>query len=82
MPRVVVTDKAVYFDGKELPWLIAKDGVSFQPGGWDDVNRLTIEFLVDDTSFETSWETKHEERWSNLRFKIALGYHRELGRFT
>jgi hypothetical protein len=72
VPDVLVTDRAVYFDGKELPWLIAKDGVSFKPGGSDDISTITIEFFVETAKFELSWETKHAERWRHLRLKVAL----------
>lgn len=51
MPNVLVTDKAVYFDGLELPWYIAENGISFKPGGRDAINRLTVEFFVNSATF-------------------------------
>jgi len=76
---VVVTDKAVLFDGIELPAYIAQGGISFKPGGWDDVNRLTVEFLVGPVVFtdptveaEVVSEdyNESERRWNTLAFWI------------
>ncbi|AMS01033.1 hypothetical protein SEA_ARCHERNM_39 [Mycobacterium phage ArcherNM] len=72
-PEVLVTDKAVYFDGWELPWFIAKDGISFTPGGSDDINRLTVEFFVGTTTFRDAWQTTHEEEWHWLGRLLELG---------
>ncbi|AMB18530.1 hypothetical protein KIY81_gp52 [Mycobacterium phage Bugsy] len=74
-PHALVTEKAVYFDGYELPWYISQDGVSFEPGGHDNFNRLRIEFLVESATFrEQSWEDGHLARWMNLRLQIADDY--------
>jgi hypothetical protein len=75
-PEVLVTDRAVYFDGQELPWYIAKDGVSFKPGGSDDINRLTVEFLVSTTTFaeDLKWEMDHGRRWARLERVVAFKY--------
>ena len=82
-PEVVVADKAVFFDGQELPWYIAQDGISFTPGGHDDINRLTVEFLVSSVTFDDPWETKHRSEWfwlgRLLKLNTALE-HREFDR--
>ncbi|AMS00938.1 hypothetical protein SEA_LOSER_42 [Mycobacterium phage Loser] len=73
----MVTEKAVYFDGYELPWYISEDGIDFTPGGRDDFNRLRIEFLVGTTTFRDPWEVwenDHLARWMNLRLQIADDY--------
>lgn len=76
---VVVTDKAVLFDGMELPCHIAQGGISFKPGGSDDINRLTVEFLVGPVVFtdptveaEVAGEDydESERRWNTLAFWI------------
>ncbi|AYD87069.1 hypothetical protein SEA_NICOLETERA_42 [Mycobacterium phage NicoleTera] len=72
-PEVLVTDKAVYFDGWELPWFIAEDGISFTPGGRDDINRLTVEFLVGTVTFRDPWQVDHEAEWYWLGRLIELG---------
>ncbi|AXC33499.1 hypothetical protein SEA_SHAM4_39 [Mycobacterium phage Sham4] len=72
MPDVMVTPRAVYFDGRELPWYIAKDGISFTPGGHDDINRLTVEFLVGDVTFKDQWEIDHDAEWAWLRRSVWL----------
>ncbi|AZS08242.1 hypothetical protein PBI_IRONMAN_40 [Mycobacterium phage IronMan] len=73
-PEVEVTEKAVYFDGYELPWYISQDGVDFKPGGRDDFNRLRIEFLVSHTTFSDGlkWELEHLKEWTWLKRAIAL----------
>lgn len=43
---VRITRDAVYFGEHKLPGLIAEDGIILKPGGSQDINRLTIEFLV------------------------------------
>jgi hypothetical protein len=74
---VAVTDKAVLFNGVELPGIISRNGVSFKPGGYDDLNRLTVEFLVGpvvftDPSIESSVRCgptdDSESRWNTLAF--------------
>lgn len=79
-PDVVVTDRAVYFDGYELPWFISEDGIDFKPGGRTDFNRLRVEFIVESARFEISWETKHRQRWSDLGAKVSDEYTDELFR--
>ncbi|BBC43860.1 hypothetical protein [Mycobacterium phage GS4E] len=74
-PEVLVTEKAVYFDGYELPWYISQDGVDFKPGGRDDFHRLRIDFLVENATFrEETWEDGHLARWMNLRLQITDDY--------
>lgn len=41
-----ITRDGVYFGDEKLPGIIAQDGVTLRPGGADDINRLTVEFLV------------------------------------
>lgn len=72
LPDVVVTDRAVYFDGVELPWYIAEDGISFKPVV-DGFHSLTVEFLVESATFQTSWETRHADRWRHLKHKVSFG---------
>lgn len=43
---VRITRDAVYFGDRKLPGLIAQDGIILKPGGANDSNRLSIEFLV------------------------------------
>ncbi|AEL17918.1 hypothetical protein TRIXIE_41 [Mycobacterium phage Trixie] len=80
-PEVLVTEKAVYFDGQELPWHIAQDGISFKPGGRDDINRLTVEFLVGTTTFEDTWEVEHQSEWRWLLANVRLDHWLALGEF-
>ncbi|EHB47657.1 hypothetical protein MycrhDRAFT_5783 [Mycolicibacterium rhodesiae JS60] len=88
-PDVRVTDRAVYFDGWELPWFIAKDGIEFKPGGHDDVNRLTVEFLVGTTTFLGTREgypwvvyrDEHVDTWWQTGFVVELDYELELAEF-
>lgn len=77
-PDVLVTEEAVYFDGRELPWFIARNGVSFKPGGCDDINQLTITFLVESARFEASWGLQHHQRWQDLKARVADEYTDEL----
>lgn len=81
LPDALITDKAVYFDGVELPWYISEGGIDFKPGGRDDFNRLRVEFLVDSARFENSWETKHGARWFDLRVEIARAFNDAMLRF-
>ncbi|AHG24261.1 hypothetical protein KIY80_gp37 [Mycobacterium phage Benvolio] len=83
-PEVVVTDKAVYFDGYELPWYITENGIDFKPGGHDDFNRLRIEFIVGTTTFSDSakqqlWEVGHDQRWKRMRIDITFSHKVQLG---
>lgn len=85
-PDVLVTDRAVYFDGFELPWFIAQNGISFKPGGHDDINTLTVEFFVNSATFlgidpaapwvlveePTAWETEYWSEWFWLGRVIEL----------
>lgn len=71
-PEVLVTDKAVYFDGSELPWYIAERGIQFEPGGNTDVNRLTVEFLVGETTFRSQWDINHDGEWQWLKRAVEL----------
>ncbi|AGR46455.1 hypothetical protein SEA_SUPERCHUNK_40 [Mycobacterium phage Superchunk] len=71
-PEVLVTDRAVFFDGLELPWYIAENGISFKPGGSNDINTLTVEFLVGTTTFKDSWETEYWDEWFWLERRIHL----------
>lgn len=76
-PEVIVTDTAVYFDGRELPWYIAQDGISFEPGGQDDFNRMTIEFLVSTASFtdeSKAWGVVSAARWFDLEARLTVHY--------
>jgi hypothetical protein len=43
---VRVTRNAIYIGEERLPGCIAKEGVTIKPGGADDINRMTVEFLV------------------------------------
>jgi hypothetical protein len=43
---VRITRDAIYFGDEKLPGCIAKDSVTLKPGGGDDMNRLTVTFLV------------------------------------
>ena len=53
LSHVLVTSRAVYFDGiTEVPCYIAEDGVEFHPGGRSDVNRLRVEFLTGTVHFD------------------------------
>lgn len=80
-PDVVVTDRSVYFDGQELPWVIAQDGIRFKPGGSDDINTLTIEFFVGGVFFLDSWETEYDKGWSRVRAMTLIGFALMQGRF-
>lgn len=52
LSHVLVTDKAVYFDGIfEAPCYIADGGVQFEPGP-GGCNRLTVEFLTGPVHFD------------------------------
>lgn len=86
MASVLVTDRAVLFNGVELPCLIAQDGISFKPGGWSDVNRLTVEFLVGPVVFtDPSIESTvvgdriddSERRWNWILFWILSEWQME-----
>lgn len=46
MPEVVISGAKVLIGGQELPGLILRGGVHVAPGGCDDVNKLTVTFLV------------------------------------
>ncbi|QGJ94804.1 hypothetical protein SEA_BLINN1_43 [Mycobacterium phage Blinn1] len=90
-PDVVVTDRAVFFDGQELPWHIAKDGISFKPGGHDDINTLTVDFFVNNATFlgtdpnaawvvfegdrPPSWRASHMTRWAQIEVEMYLAYY-------
>ncbi|MCV7016783.1 hypothetical protein H7I96_03430 [Mycolicibacterium aichiense] len=87
-----MTDRAVFFDGQELPWHIAEGGVHFRYGGRDDLHRLTIEFFVESATFlgidqeapwvvvqESAWLTAHNSKWKTLEAVIKLDYWVELG---
>ncbi|ATW60332.1 hypothetical protein SEA_KOKO_42 [Mycobacterium phage Koko] len=78
-PDVVVTDRAVFFDGHELPWHIAEDGISFQPGGYDSINTLTVDFFVNSVTFEgdrpPSRMAAYMARWSQIEVDIRLAYY-------
>ncbi|QJD50246.1 hypothetical protein SEA_IWOKEUPLIKEDIS_43 [Mycobacterium phage Iwokeuplikedis] len=73
-PDAVVTEKAVYFDGYELPWYISEQGVSFEPGGHDNFNRLRIEFMVNSATFrdDLKWQMDHLSEWTWLKRAVAL----------
>jgi len=43
---VRITKSDVYIDGVKLPGAIEEDGVVVRPGGYRNVNRLTVTFLV------------------------------------
>ncbi|ASR86493.1 hypothetical protein SEA_CHANGELING_41 [Mycobacterium phage Changeling] len=83
--EVLVTDSAVIFDGKELPWHIAKGGVHFEPGGFDDIGRLTVEFLVEDVRFTLTEPRGFIDLWVNewhwLRALLNHNYDLELNEF-
>ncbi|AMW64391.1 hypothetical protein PBI_KAZAN_43 [Mycobacterium phage Kazan] len=78
-PDVVVADRAVFFDGQELPWHIAKDGISFSPGGYDSINTLTVDFFVNSVTFEgdrpPSRMAAYMARWSQIEVDIRLAYY-------
>ncbi|WGH21462.1 hypothetical protein SEA_TUCKER_43 [Mycobacterium phage Tucker] len=78
-PDVVVSDRAVFFDGWELPWHIAKDGISFSPGGYDSINTLTVDFFVNSVTFEgdrpPSRMAAYMARWSRIEVDIRLAYY-------
>ncbi|AHJ86407.1 hypothetical protein 40AC_43 [Mycobacterium phage 40AC] len=82
---VLVTDNAVIFDGQELPWHIAKDGVRFEPGGFDDFGRLSIDFLVEDVRFTIREPRGFIDYWVSewywLRSLLNLNYAVELSEF-
>lgn len=46
LTTVYIDREAVYFNGHKLPGAIAKNGVTFKPGGKDGINRLIVEFFV------------------------------------
>ncbi|ATN92168.1 hypothetical protein SEA_TIPSYTHETREX_38 [Mycobacterium phage TipsytheTRex] len=75
-PDVLVTDKAVYFDGQELPWHIAEDGIRFKPGGRFDINTLTVDFFVNSVTFEgdrpPSRSAAYQARWGFIECRIHL----------
>lgn len=78
-PVVRITDKAVMFDGQELPWHIAKDGIRFDYG--PDISTLTIDFLVErveflvgETTFRSQWEINHDGEWQWLKRAVALEF--------
>ncbi|AVP41885.1 hypothetical protein SEA_JSQUARED_39 [Mycobacterium phage Jsquared] len=71
-PDVLVTDRAVYFDGQELPWHIAEDGISFTPGGRFDINTLTVDFFVNSVTFKSQWEINHDGEWAWLKRTVDL----------
>ncbi|ABE67362.1 hypothetical protein PBI_CHE12_43 [Mycobacterium phage Che12] len=73
-----MTDRAVYFDGFELPWYIAENGIHFKPGGRDGINTLTVEFFVGTTTFKDSWETEYWDEWFWLERLIRLQVDMEL----
>ncbi|AOT24961.1 hypothetical protein PBI_KALPINE_41 [Mycobacterium phage Kalpine] len=77
----MVTEKAVYFDGYELPWYISEDGIDFTPGGRDDFHRLRIEFLVDSATFKDSRSFRRDEQWYWLGRRIGLEFDMELIKF-
>ncbi|AFI24948.1 hypothetical protein [Mycobacterium phage SWU1] len=68
---MLVTDKAVYFDGRELPWHIAEDGISFQPSN-NGLHTLTVEFLVETATFKSQWEINHDGEWAWLKRTVDL----------
>ncbi|BBC53838.1 hypothetical protein [Mycobacterium phage PP] len=80
-PEVLVTDRAVFFDGEELPWHIAEDGISFEPGGRDDFNRLTVEFLTGTVTFNDPWASVHAERWHWMPRNIAFEFEKAIAEF-
>ncbi|AIW02935.1 hypothetical protein KIY87_gp60 [Mycobacterium phage Malec] len=94
--EVVVTDKAVIFDGKELPWHIAQDGIRYDRSYYDDIGRLSIDFLVEDVHFTlreprgfidlyrerfVRWEDEHNDRWDRLTAETWLNHWLQLGAF-
>lgn len=42
---VLIASDGIYFDGVKMPGLIAEGGITIEPQG-QDVNRMTVEFLV------------------------------------
>lgn len=64
-----ITRDAVYFGQHEMPGVIAQDGITLKPGGKDDMNRLTIEFLVGeviaDDPMVTSTDTGTQVQYSS-----------------
>lgn len=41
-----ITRDGIYFGDEKVPGLIAEDGITFHPGGSDEINTLTVTFLV------------------------------------
>ncbi|ASJ79737.1 hypothetical protein KIY85_gp40 [Mycobacterium phage Heffalump] len=80
-PEVLVTEKAVYFDGYELPWFISENGISFKPGGSDDCNRMMVEFLVGTVTFKDTWQEEHDSEWFWLSRVVALEFRVQQGAF-
>ncbi|QDK03476.1 hypothetical protein SEA_PAINTERBOY_42 [Mycobacterium phage PainterBoy] len=78
-PDVLVTDRAVFFDGQELPWHIAEDGIRFRPGGHDDINTLTVDFFVNNVTFEgdrpPSLMAAYMSRWGQIEVDMRLAYY-------
>ncbi|AOQ27875.1 hypothetical protein SEA_POMAR16_43 [Mycobacterium phage Pomar16] len=70
-PDVVVTDRAVFFDGQELPWYIAEEGITFQVSN-TGIHTLTVDFLVEDVAFKSQWEINHDGEWAWLKRAVAL----------
>lgn len=46
LPVRITDSSAVYFGDEQLPGCIAEDGITIKPGGANNINRITIEFLV------------------------------------
>lgn len=45
-PTRITRDGRVYIGDDMVPGIIAQRGVTIQPGGADDVNEITIRFIV------------------------------------
>ncbi len=57
---VRITRDAIYFGDEKVPGCIAADGVTLKPGGSDDINRLTVTFLVGAVTAEDPFVTAAE----------------------
>jgi hypothetical protein len=81
--EAVVTDRAVFFDGEELPWHIAKDGIQYQPDPDFDIGRLHITFLVDSVEFKNEVkqelrQLEHDAAWTHLNNRLSFRFYRAL----
>ena len=74
LPDAVITDTDVYFDGWRLPWYIASDGIRITPGGSNDINSVSIEFLVETVVVKDSWDLD----WATLKCDSNFWFESEM----